>query len=137
MPRLGDRAFEQCAGFLRVQDGENPLDASAVHPESYPVVEKLASAAGCSLRELVGNAARVREFDPRRLTDVGVGEMTLRDILKELEKPGRDPRPEFRGASFREGVESLSDLQPGMILEGVVSRCLLGERGPAITAATG
>ena len=121
VPRLGDRAFEQCAGFLRVQDGENPLDASAVHPESYPVVEKLASAAGCSLRELVGNAARVREFDPRRLTDVGVGEMTLRDILKELEKPGRDPRPEFRGASFREGVESLSDLEPGMILEGVVS----------------
>jgi len=92
-----------------------------VHPESYPVVEKLANAAGCSLHELVGNAVRVRDLDPRRFADAGVGEMTLRDILKELEKPGRDPRPEFRGASFREGVEKISDLETGMILEGVVS----------------
>ena len=121
VPRLGERAFEQCAGFLRVRDGDNPLDGSAVHPESYKVVEKIALAAGCEVRELVGNQARVRDLDPRRLTDTGVGEITLRDILRELEKPGRDPRPEFRGASFREGVEALSDLEPGMILEGVVS----------------
>jgi uncharacterized protein len=121
VPRLGERAFEQSAGFLRVRGGENPLDASAVHPESYAVVERIAQAAGCAVNELVGNAERVRRVDPRRLADLGAGEATVRDILKELEKPGRDPRPEFRTATFREGIEKLTDLEPGMVLEGVVS----------------
>ncbi len=119
--RLGPRAFEQCAGFLRIRRGDNPLDASAVHPESYPVVERIAAAQGCSVAELVGNPERVRGIDPRRFVTPEAGEMTLRDILRELEKPGRDPRPEFRTATFMEGVEELKDLRPGMVLEGVVT----------------
>lgn len=121
VPRLGARTFEQCAGFLRISGGDNPLDASAVHPESYPVVERIAEVQECAVAELIGNAERVRTIDPQRLVGVQVGEMTLRDILRELEKPGRDPRPEFRTAAFAEGVETLADLHPGMVLEGVVS----------------
>ena len=121
VPRLGARTFEQCAGFLRISGGDNPLDASAVHPESYPVVERIAEVQECAVAELIGNAERVRTIDPQRLVGVQVGEMTLRDILRELEKPGRDPRPEFRTAVFAEGVETLADLHPGMVLEGVVS----------------
>ncbi len=121
VPRLGERTFEQCAGFLRITRGDNPLDASAVHPESYPVVERIAAAQGCSVRELVGNAERVRAIEPRCFVTPETGEPTLRDILRELEKPGRDPRPAFRTAAFADGVESLADLRPGMVLEGVVT----------------
>jgi uncharacterized protein len=121
VPRLGARTFEQCAGFLRIRGGDNPLDASAVHPESYRVVERIAVAQGCSVAELVGNPERVRGLEPRKFITADTGEMTLRDILRELEKPGRDPRPAFRTASFQEGVEKLSDLEPGMVLEGVVT----------------
>ena len=121
VPRLGARTFEQCAGFLRIAKANNPLDASAVHPESYPVVERIAAAQGCSVEELVGNAERVRAIDPCRFVADGIGELTLRDILAELEKPGRDPRPAFRTAAFTEGVETLADLRPGMTLEGVVT----------------
>ena len=121
VPRLGARTFEQCAGFLRIAGGENPLDASAVHPESYAVVERIAAARNCAVRELVGNAERVRGLDARQFVSAQAGELTLRDILRELEKPGRDPRPEFRTASFRDGVEKLSDLASGMVLEGVVT----------------
>ncbi len=121
VPRLGARTFEQCAGFLRVSGGDNPLDASAVHPESYAVVERIAAAQNCALRELVGNAQRVRDLDARQFVTPETGEFTLRDILRELEKPGRDPRPEFRTATFREGVEKLSDLEAGMVLEGSVT----------------
>ncbi len=121
VPRLGARTFEQCAGFLRIAGGENPLDASAVHPESYAVVERIAAARNCAVRELVGNAERVRGLDVRQFLSAQAGELTLRDILRELEKPGRDPRPGFRTASFRDGVEKLSDLASGMVLEGVVT----------------
>jgi uncharacterized protein len=121
VPRLGARTFEQCAGFLRVARGDNPLDASAVHPESYPVVERIAAAQGCSVSELIGNAERVRGLDPCQFVTAQAGELTVRDILRELEKPGRDPRPEFRTATFKEGVEELKHLQPGMVLEGTVT----------------
>ena len=119
--RLGARTFEQCAGFLRITGGDNPLDASAVHPESYAVVERIAGTQGCSVSELVGNAERVRAIDLRRFVGAESGEMTLRDILRELEKPGRDPRPAFRTAAFADGIETLADLRPGMVLEGVVT----------------
>ena len=121
VPRLGARTFEQCAGFLRIAEGDNPLDASAVHPESYAVVERIAATQNCALRELVGNAQRVRSLDARQFITPETGEFTLRDILRELEKPGRDPRPEFRTATFREGVETLADLEAGMVLEGSVT----------------
>lgn len=121
VPRLGARTFEQCAGFLRISGGDNPLDASAVHPESYAVVERIAAAQNCAVRELVGNAQRIRDLDARQFVTPETGEFTLRDILRELEKPGRDPRPEFRTATFREGVETLSDLEVGMVLEGSVT----------------
>ena len=121
VPRLGARTFEQCAGFLRVARGDNPLDASAVHPESYPVVERIAAAQGCSVSELIGNAERVRGIDPCKFVSAGAGELTVRDILRELEKPGRDPRPAFKTATFKEGVEQLKDLEPGMVLEGTVT----------------
>jgi uncharacterized protein len=121
VPRLGARTFEQCAGFLRIARGDNPLDASAVHPESYPVVERIAAAQGCSVSELIGNAERVRGLDPCKFVTAGAGEITVRDILRELEKPGRDPRPAFKTATFKEGVEELKHLQPGMVLEGTVT----------------
>ena len=121
VPRLGPKAFEQCAGFLRIADGDEPLDASAVHPEAYPVVERIAAHAGRSVKALIGDSAFLRTLEPEAFTDERFGVPTVRDILRELEKPGRDPRPEFKTARFAEGVEKLEDLRPGMVLEGVVS----------------
>jgi uncharacterized protein len=120
VPRLGPKAFELCAGFLRVR-GADPLDASSVHPESYPVVRRMATAVGGDLRSLLGNAPVLRTLKPAEFVDDFFGLPTVTDILAELEKPGRDPRPEFRTATFTEGVEKVGDLQPGMILEGVVT----------------
>jgi uncharacterized protein len=119
--RLGEKAFEQCAGFLRIMHGANPLDASSVHPEAYPVVEKILATTGKEIREVIGNTGLLGRLAANDFVDERFGEPTVRDILKELEKPGRDPRPEFKTASFREGVEDLKDLEPGMILEGVVT----------------
>jgi len=121
VPRLGEKTFEQCAGFLRIADGDEPLDASAVHPEAYPVVERIVQATGKPIRALIGDSAFVRSLKPAQFTDGRFGEPTVRDILKELEKPGRDPRPEFKAARFADGVEDIKDLRPGMVLEGVVS----------------
>jgi uncharacterized protein len=121
VPRLGEKTFEQAAGFLRINDGDNPLDASAVHPEAYPLVEKILADIRKGVKDLIGDARLVGSLQPARYTDERFGLPTVRDILKELEKPGRDPRPEFRTAAFREGVEEMKDLQPGMILEGVVT----------------
>lgn len=121
VPRLGDKAFEQCAGFLRVSGGDNPLDASAVHPEAYPVVERIIAQCGREVRNVIGDANFLRALKPEQFTDEKFGVPTVRDILKELEKPGRDPRPEFVAPSFAEGVEDVKDLRPGMILEGRVT----------------
>jgi uncharacterized protein len=121
VPRLGEKAFEQAAGFLRVARGENPLDASAVHPEAYPVVERILADIKAGMHELIGDLKRLRSLDPRKYTDERFGLPTVQDILQELEKPGRDPRPEFKTASFRDGIEELKDLEPGMQLEGVVT----------------
>ena len=121
VPRLGEKTFEQCAGFLRIADGDEPLDASAVHPEAYPVVERIVAATGKPIRALIGDAGFVRTLRAREFTDERFGEPTVRDILAELEKPGRDPRPGFKAAVFAEGVEDIRDLREGMILEGVVS----------------
>jgi uncharacterized protein len=121
VPRLGDKAFEQAAGFLRIMNSENPLDRSAVHPEAYPVVERIAQRTGKSLQALVGDGQFLRTLNATQFTDERFGEPTVKDILKELEKPGRDPRPEFATATFKEGVEKLSDLKPDMILEGIVT----------------
>lgn len=121
VPRLGDKTFEQAAGFLRINHGENPLDASAVHPEAYPVVERILADIQKGVKEVVGDSRLVRGLKPEKYTDERFGLPTVQDILKELEKPGRDPRPEFKTATFREGVENLKDLEPGMQLEGVVT----------------
>lgn len=121
VPRLGDKAFEQCAGFLRIAGGENPLDASSVHPEAYPVVQNILDAAGREVKAVIGDVGFLRSLKPENFTDEKFGLPTVRDILRELEKPGRDPRPEFKTAAFAEGVEDIRDLKPGMILEGVVS----------------
>jgi uncharacterized protein len=122
VPRLGEKTFEQCAGFLRIADGEQPLDASSVHPEAYPVVERiLAAANGKGVKQIIGDTAFLRSLKAETLTDDRFGVPTVRDILKELEKPGRDPRPEFKAARFADGVEDIKDLREGMILEGVVS----------------
>jgi len=121
VPRLGDKTFEQAAGFLRIIGGDSPLDRSAVHPEAYPVVERIIAASGRGLREILGNAAFLKTLEPTRFTDSRFGLPTVRDILLELEKPGRDPRPAFETAAFKEGVETLADLQVGMVLEGVVT----------------
>ena len=121
VPRLGEKTFEQAAGFLRINDGDNPLDASAVHPEAYPLVEKILADLKKGIKEVIGDARLVSSLPPSRYTDERFGLPTVRDILKELEKPGRDPRPEFKTAVFREGVEEMKDLRPGMILEGVVT----------------
>ncbi len=121
VPRLGEKTFQQCAGFLRVLDGDEPLDASAVHPEAYPVVRRIVERAGKGIRELIGDSALLRRLDPKEFADDRFGEPTVRDILAELEKPGRDPRPEFKAAAFLEGVETLQDLKPGMVLEGSVT----------------
>ena len=121
VPRLGDKTFEQAAGFLRINGGENPLDASAVHPEAYPVVEKIVTKTGCDIQTLIGNQAILRNLKASEFTDERFGVPTVKDIFLELEKPGRDPRPEFKTATFREGVETISDLKVDMELEGVVS----------------
>ncbi len=119
--RLGPKAFEQCAGFLRINHGDNPLDASTVHPEAYPIVEKILAATEQKLQELMGNSASLRGLRPQNFTTEQFGVPTVTDILKELEKPGRDPRPEFKTATFAEGVETMNDLRPGMVLEGAVT----------------
>jgi uncharacterized protein len=121
VPRLGPKAFEQCAGFLRIRGGDDPLDASGVHPEAYPVVRRILAATGTSAGELIGSTATLRALKPGQFTDEQFGVPTVTDILRELEKPGRDPRPAFATATFAEGVEKVGDLQPGMVLEGVVT----------------
>ncbi|MBW8454627.1 MAG: RNA-binding transcriptional accessory protein [Pseudomonas sp.] len=121
VPRLGEKTFEQAAGFLRVMNGENPLDASAVHPETYPLVKRIAQDTGRDIRSLIGDSAFLKRLDPKQFTDETFGLPTVTDILGELDKPGRDPRPEFKTAEFQDGVEKLSDLEPGMVLEGVVT----------------
>lgn len=121
VPRLGEKTFEQAAGFLRIPDGDNPLDRSAVHPEAYPVVERILRRLGTGIAEVMRQPAALKGLSPADFTDEKFGVPTVRDILAELEKPGRDPRPEFKTATFREGVEALADLQPGMVLEGVVT----------------
>ncbi|MGE4279186.1 MAG: Tex family protein [Magnetospirillum sp.] len=119
--RLGPKAFEQAAGFLRVANGNNPLDASSVHPEAYDVVKRMAQATGRDLGAMIGDVVFLRGLKAANFTDDRFGEPTVKDIIRELEKPGRDPRPEFKTAEFKEGVETMQDLQPGMILEGVVT----------------
>ena len=121
VPRLGPKAFEQCAGFLRIRGGDDPLDASGVHPEAYPVVRRILAATGSPAGELIGSTAVLRGLRPEKFTDDRFGLPTVTDILRELEKPGRDPRPAFATATFAEGVEKLEDLEPGMVLEGVVT----------------
>ncbi|HJD78378.1 MAG TPA: RNA-binding transcriptional accessory protein, partial [Corynebacterium pollutisoli] len=121
VPRLGPKAYEQCAGFLRISGGSDPLDASAVHPEAYPVVARIAAATGLGVEELIGNTRVLSGLRPADFADDTFGIPTVTDIIAELDKPGRDPRPEFRTATFREGVEKVSDLTPGMILEGTVT----------------
>ncbi len=121
VPRLGEKTFEQAAGFLRINNGDNPLDRSAVHPEAYPVVERMLARLNKGIAEVMGKPAVLKDLSPAEFTNETFGLPTVRDILSELEKPGRDPRPEFKTATFRDGVESLADLQPGMVLEGVVT----------------
>ncbi|WP_424184635.1 Tex family protein [Actinokineospora sp. G85] len=121
VPRLGAKAFEQCAGFLRIPAGDDPLDASSVHPEAYPVVRRILAASGGELSTLIGNSTKLRTLRPADFTDEKFGVPTVSDILAELEKPGRDPRPEFKTATFADGVEKIGDLRPGMTLEGVVT----------------
>jgi uncharacterized protein len=121
VPRLGEKTFQQSAGFLRIADGDEPLDASAVHPEAYPLVRRIIAQAGKGIPELIGDGSTLRRINPAKLTDERFGLPTVRDILAELEKPGRDPRPEFKAAAFLEGVETLGDLKPGMVLEGTVT----------------
>ncbi len=119
--RFGEKAFEQAAGFLRIPNGDNPLDASSVHPEAYPVVERILKKISADMKDVIGNREKLKGLSPSEFTDERFGVPTVRDILLELEKPGRDPRPEFKTATFKEGVETLNDLLPGMILEGVVT----------------
>jgi protein Tex len=121
VPRLGPKAFEQCAGFLRITNGDDPLDASGVHPEAYPIVRKILAATRSDIKALIGNVEILRQVEPQSFVDDTFGLPTVTDILRELEKPGRDPRPAFRAAAFKEGVETLKDLKPGMILEGAVT----------------
>ncbi|MDX6343535.1 MAG: protein Tex, partial [Trebonia sp.] len=119
VPRLGPKAFEQCAGFLRIRGGDDPLDTSGVHPEAYPVIRRILEKTRSDVATLIGNAKTLRGLNPAEFTDEAFGLPTVSDILKELEKPGRDPRPEFQTATFAEGVQTLGDLEPGMVLEGV------------------
>src|SRR5690606_23383053 len=118
---LGPRAFEQCAGFLRIRDGKEPLDASSVHPEAYDVAKKIVASCGRDLRSLMGDSAALKAIDPKAFIDEKFGLPTIRDILAELEKPGRDPRPSFKTATFADGVEEITDLKVGMMLEGTVT----------------
>jgi len=119
--RLGPKAFEQCAGFLRIRKGDNPLDNSAVHPEAYALVKQIASVLNCKQDALIGNSEQLASLNPQQFVSEQFGEYTVKDVLQELDKPGRDPRPEFRTAQFSEGVETLNDLEPGMKLEGVIT----------------
>jgi protein Tex len=121
VPRIGDKSFELAAGFLRVMAGKNPLDASAVHPEAYPLVEKIIAKVGKNIGQIIGDSALLKSLNPSDLVDAQFGVPTIKDILTELEKPGRDPRPEFKTASFLEGVERIQDLKLDMVLEGVVT----------------
>jgi protein Tex len=121
VPRLGPKAFEQCAGFLRIHGGADPLDTSGVHPEAYPVIRRILTKTNTDVATLIGNTKTLRSIDPREFTDDAFGLPTVNDILKELEKPGRDPRPGFQTATFAEGVHTLGDLEQGMVLEGVVT----------------
>ncbi len=121
VPRVGDRTFQQAAGFLRVMNGDNPLDASAVHPEAYPLVERIAAQTGVAIGELIGKSPVIRTLKPEDFADTQFGVPTVKDILAELDKPNRDPRPEFKTAAFKDGVQELRDLVPGMALEGVVT----------------
>ncbi|WP_407051124.1 Tex family protein [Methyloraptor flagellatus] len=121
VPRLGARTFELAAGFLRIPNGDEPLDASAVHPEAYPLAKRIVAACGRDLRTLMGDSATLKGLSPAKFVDETFGLPTVRDIIAELEKPGRDPRPEFKTATFAEGVEEISDLKPGMVLEGTVT----------------
>ncbi len=121
VPKLGERSFEQCAGFLRISNGENPLDASSVHPEAYPIVERMLARIQTNAQSAIGNREALSKLNPAEFVDERFGLPTVTDILKELEKPGRDPRPEFKTARFAEGVSELKDLKPGMMLEGVVT----------------
>lgn len=121
VPRLGPKAYEQCAGFLRITGGNDPLDSSAVHPEAYPVVARIAAATGLKVEDLIGNTRVLSTLRPADFADDTFGVPTVTDIIAELDKPGRDPRPEFKTATFKEGVEKISDLTPGMILEGTVT----------------
>ncbi|MFD6351737.1 Tex family protein [Nocardia tengchongensis] len=121
VPRLGPKAFEQCAGFLRIREGDDPLDTSGVHPEAYPVVRRILDASGKGIKEIIGNTSALRALRPADYTDEQFGVPTVTDIIAELEKPGRDPRPEFKTAEFAAGIEKVADLKPGMVLEGVVT----------------
>jgi len=119
--RLGPKAFEQCAGFLKIANGDNPLDASSVHPEAYPVVTRIIDTSGQAVNDVISNSTFLSKLNPSEYTDEQFGLPTVQDIIKELEKPGRDPRPEFKTATFKEGVEELKDLKPNMLLEGVIT----------------
>ena len=121
VPRLGEKAYEQAAGFLRIMNGDNPLDASSVHPEAYPVVEAILNNTGKTIRELIGQSSFLRSLNPASFTNEQFGLPTVNDILQELEKPGRDPRPEFKSVQFKAGIEKITDLEPGMSLDGVVT----------------
>ena len=121
VPRLGQRTFEQCAGFLRIPNGAEPLDASSVHPEAYGVAKKIVAACGRDLRTLMGDSTALKALDPKQFVDERFGLPTVKDILAELEKPGRDPRPSFKTATFADGVDDIKDLKPGMLLEGTVT----------------
>jgi protein Tex len=121
VPRLGPKAFEQCAGFLRIPDGDDPLDASSVHPEAYPVVRRMVKGTTGDVKTLIGNTAALKMVKPTEYVDDTFGLPTITDILRELEKPGRDPRPAFKTATFAAGIEKIGDLQPGMLLEGQVT----------------
>ena len=121
VPRLGDKTFEQAAGFLRITQGDNPLDASAVHPEAYPLVERILADIRKNIGEVIGDARLIQSLRAEKYADERFGLPTVHDVLKELEKPGRDPRPEFKTATFQDGVEDMKDLRAGMILEGVVT----------------
>lgn len=121
VPRLGQRTFEQCAGFLRIPNGKEPLDSSSVHPEAYDVAKKIVAACGRDLRTVMGDSATLKALDPKRFIDDRFGLPTVKDIIAELEKPGRDPRPSFKTATFADGVDEITDLKPGMLLEGTVT----------------
>ncbi|WP_284757439.1 Tex family protein [Agrobacterium sp. fls2-241-TYG-188a] len=121
VPRLGQRTFEQCAGFLRIPNGKEPLDASSVHPEAYGVAKKIVAACGRDLRSVMGDSAALKSLDPKQFIDEQFGLPTVKDIIAELEKPGRDPRPSFKTATFADGVDEITDLKPGMLLEGTVT----------------